>query len=68
MRIMYHLDDGNELLTPIKIAEALISDKRFDVYELEEIANHIKVHCDARSSERMRRGLSSEDPRKLQSI
>lgn len=52
MKISMHLEE-NEMATPIKIADTLISDSFLTVIELEEIAEHLLVYCNKQSIREM---------------
>ena len=66
MIISFELNEHEEEITPIKVAEALIESKRnyesifsnkimeterFEVFELEEIAGHLLVYCKSKRKE-----------------
>lgn len=44
MRIEFHADNG-EMLTPLEVANSLINQNTFKVYELRELAEHLQVYC-----------------------
>ena len=44
MRIEFHADNG-EMLTPLEVANSLISQNTFKVDELRELAEHLQVYC-----------------------
>lgn len=52
MKILMQLEE-NEIATPIKIADTLISDSFLTVIELEEIAEHLLVYCNKQSIREM---------------
>lgn len=45
MKIMYEIEKNEGLITPIKVADALIENKVFDRNELMQIAYHLLIHC-----------------------